>query len=151
MLSASLNKTFPSIIISYVPNQFKSLQALGQLKHTKYTDNDIINKKIYLVYYYSLGFRVCVLDIYMKEFNKEGRKKMFFFNDALNTFYLRLVKNHPDSERETRCRHMGYSIRFAGSVLLYAQSHRHDSTYHGLCYTSRGVHDGTRYCSLGPP
>ena len=23
-------------------------------------------------------------------------------------------------------------------VLLYASSHRHDSTYHSLCYTSRG-------------
>ena len=36
---------------------------------------------------------------------KEGRKAMFLFNDALNTFYLRLygvrhmVKNHTDSER----------------------------------------------------
>ena len=35
---------------------------------------------------------------------KEGRKAMFLFNDALNTFYLRLygghmVKNHTDRER----------------------------------------------------
>ena len=35
----------------------------------------------------------------------EGRKEMFYFNDALNTFYLRLygvghmVKDHSDSER----------------------------------------------------
>ena len=35
----------------------------------------------------------------------EGRKEMFLFNDALNTFYLRLygvghmVKDHSDSER----------------------------------------------------
>ena len=35
------------------------------------------------------------------------------FNDALNTFYLKLhgvrhmVKNHSDRERETRCRHIG--------------------------------------------
>ena len=25
-------------------------------------------------------------------------------------------------------------------VLLYAPSHRQDNTYHGLCYTSRGVY-----------
>ena len=36
----------------------------------------------------------------------------FLFNDALNTFYLRLygirhmVKDHSDSERETCCDHM---------------------------------------------
>ena len=35
----------------------------------------------------------------------EGRKEMFLFNDALNTFYLRLygvihmVKDHSDSEK----------------------------------------------------
>ena len=40
---------------------------------------------------------------------------------------------------ESRCRHMGYSFRLAAMVLLYAPSHRQDSTYHGLCYTSRGA------------
>ena len=40
--------------------------------------------------------------------------------------------------KETRCRHIGYSYRLTASVLLYAPSHRQDSTYHGLCYTSRG-------------
>ena len=45
---------------------------------------------------------------------KEGN---VLFNDALNTFYLRLygvtymVKHHSDTERdETRCRHMDYSF-----------------------------------------
>ena len=77
---------------------------------------------------------------------KEGN---VLFNDALNTFYLRLygvihmVKDHSDSERETRCRHMGYSFRLAARVLLYA-SHRQDNTYHSLCYTSRGALAGTR-------
>ena len=46
--------------------------------------------------------------------------------------------------KETRCRHMGYSFRLAARVLLYAPSHRQDSTYHGLCYTSRGALAGTR-------
>ena len=55
-----------------------------------------------------------------------GRRKEgnVLFNDALNTFYLRLygvthmVKYHSDSEREeTRCRYMGYSFQLAARVL----------------------------------
>ena len=47
-----------------------------------------------------------------------GRKDgKCLYNDALNTFYLRLygvghmVKDHSDSEKETRCHHMGYSFQ----------------------------------------
>ena len=32
----------------------------------------------------------------------------------------------------TRCRHIGYYSRLAARVLLYAPSHRQDSTHHGL-------------------
>ena len=46
--------------------------------------------------------------------------------------------------KETRCRHIGYSYRLAARILLYAPSHRHDSTYHDLCCTSRGALAGTR-------
>ena len=53
--------------------------------------------------------------------------------------------------KETRCRHIGYSFRLTARVLLYAPSHREDSTYNGLCYTSRGVLAGTRNSSMGPP
>ena len=38
--------------------------------------------------------------------------------------------------KETSCRHIGYSFSLTARVLLYAPSHRQDSTYHGLCYTS---------------
>ena len=38
--------------------------------------------------------------------------------------------------KETHCRHMGYSFRLTARVILYAPSHRQDSTYHGLCYTN---------------
>ena len=91
-----------------------------------------------------------------RKIRKEGN---VVFNDALNTFYLRLygvthmVKDHSDSERgreETCCRHMGYFFRLAARVLLYASSHRQDSTYHSLCYTSRGTLAGTRNSSMGP-
>ena len=53
--------------------------------------------------------------------------------------------------KETRCRHIGYSFRLTARVLLYAPSHRQDSTYHGLCYTSRGAQAGTRNSSMGSP
>ena len=32
---------------------------------------------------------------------------------------------------------MGYSFQLAARDLLYAPSHRQDSTYHGVYYTSR--------------
>ena len=46
---------------------------------------------------------------------------------------------------------MDYSFRLTAMVLLYAPSHRQDSTYHGLCYTSRGALAGMRNSSMGPP
>ena len=54
-----------------------------------------------------------------------------------------MVKDHSD--------HIGYSLRLTARVLLYAPSHRQDSTYHGLCYTSRGALAGTRNSSMGSP
>ena len=50
--------------------------------------------------------------------------------------------------KETCCRHIGYSFRLAARVLLYAPSHRQDSTYHGLCYTSRGALAGTAFIRM---
>ena len=49
------------------------------------------------------------------------------------------------------CCHIGYSFRLAATALLYAPSHRQDSTYHSLCYTSHGALAGTRNSSMGPP
>ena len=46
--------------------------------------------------------------------------------------------------KETRCRQIGYSLRLTARVLLYAPSHRQDSTYHILCYISRGALGGTK-------
>ena len=53
--------------------------------------------------------------------------------------------------KETRCRHIGYSLQLTARVLLYAPSHGQDNTYHGLCYTSRGSLAGMRNSSMGPP
>ena len=86
---------------------------------------------------------------------KEGRNVLF--NDALNTFYLRLygvrhtVKDHSDNERGNPLPPHGRLFPISGRVLLYAPSHRQDSTFHGLCYTCRGALAGTRNSSMGPP
>ena len=53
--------------------------------------------------------------------------------------------------KETCCHHIGYSFRLTARVLLYAPSYRQDSTYHGLCYTSRGALAWMRNSSMGSP
>ena len=62
-----------------------------------------------------------------------------------------MVKDHLIVREETRCRHIGYSFYLAARVLFIAPSHRQDSTYHSLCYTSCGALAGTRNSSMGPP
>ena len=84
---------------------------------------------------------------------KEGN---VLFNDALNTFYLRLygvrhmVKDNSNNERGNPLPPHGLLFPIS-RVLLYASSHRQDNTYYGLCYTSRGALAGTRNSSMGPP
>ena len=75
-----------------------------------------------------------------------GRKEgNVLFNDALNTFYLRLygvghMVNDHLVRAKTCCCHMDYSFQLTARVLLYGPHHRQDNTYHGLCYTSRIEH-----------
>ena len=54
--------------------------------------------------------------------------------------------------REKTCCHhyMDYSFWIAPRVVfLYGPSHRHDSTYHSLCYTIQIVRDETCCCHMG--
>ena len=83
--------------------------------------------------------------IYFVSLCGRGRKEMFYLTTHSTHFiygymasdiWLRTI---PIVRKETRCRHIGYSFRLTARVLLYAPSHRQDSTYHGLCYTSRGA------------
>ena len=77
--------------------------------------------------------------------NKEGRKEIFY----LTTHSTHFIYGYMASDiwlrtilivkKETHCRHMGYSFRLTARVLLYAPSHIQYSTYHSLCYTSRGA------------
>ena len=101
-------------------------------------------------------------------FKQQGRKEgNVLFNDTLNPFYLRLygiihmVKDHSDSERGNPLPPHGllFPISSKGSFICIIpqtrrkwvkesrsdvklhnhSSHRQDSTYHGLCYTSRAL------------
>ena len=85
-----------------------------------------------------------------------GRKEMFYlmmhsthfiYGYMASDIWLRTILI---VREETRCRHIGYSFRLAARVLLYAPSHRQDSTYHSLCYTSRGALAETANSSMGP-
>ena len=86
-----------------------------------------------------------------------GRKEMFY----LTTHSTHFIYGYMASDiwlrtilivrKETRCRHIGYYFRLTARVLLYAPSHRQDSTYHGLSYNSRGALARTRHSSVGSP
>ena len=76
----------------------------------------------------------------------EGRKEERFYLTTPSTHFIYgymasdiWLRTIVIVRKETRCRHICYSFRLAARVLLYAPSHRQDSTYHGLCYTSRGA------------
>ena len=85
------------------------------------------------------------------------RERIFLFNDALNTFYLRLygvrhmVTDHSDSEKGNPLPPYRLLLSINSKGSLYPPSHRQDNTYHSLCYTSRGALAGMRNSSMGPP
>ena len=98
------------------------------------------------------------LSCYSQCSTKQEREREMFY---LTTHSIHLIYGYMASDiwlrtilivrKETRYRHIGYSYRLTARVLLYAPSHRQDSTYHGLCYTSRGALAGMRNSSMGPP
>ena len=71
---------------------------------------------VYVYVFHFNMFSVSELNVGRKEGN-------VLFNDALNTFYLRL-RTILIVREETRCHHIGYSFRLAARVVLYAPSHR---------------------------
>ena len=72
---------------------------------------------------------------------------MFLFNDTQHILFMGIWC----VREETCCRHIGYFFRLTARVLLYSPSHRQDSTYHSLWYTSLGALAGTKNSSMGPP
>ena len=83
---------------------------------------------------------------YDKRIPMEGRKEgNVLFNDALNTFYFTVIWRRTYGKGP---------LRLTARVLLYVPYktiYIQDSTYHGLCYTSRGALAGTRNSAVGPP
>ena len=128
MLSASLNKTFPSS------------WAMGQ-RH--YLLEYLLTPKIWVGHKQGKSPKFDRL---------RGRREREMF--YLTTHSTHFIYGYMASDiwlrtilivrKETRCRHIGYSYRLTAKVLLYAPSHRQDNTYHSLCYTSRGALAGMR-------
>ena len=90
--------------------------------------------------------------------NMSGRRKEMFYLTTHSTHFIYgymasdiWLRTIQIARKETRCRHIGYSFQLTARVLLYAPSHRQDSTYHGLCYTSRRALAGTRNSSMCSP
>ena len=106
---------------------------------------------------HTIAFVIPVVEHWLGH-EQEGRKEMFYLMMhsthfiycymASDIIWLRTILI---VRKETRCRHIGYSFRLTARVLLYAPSHRQDSTYHSLCYTRRGALAGMRNSSMGPP
>ena len=55
-----------------------------------------------------------------------------------------MVKDHSDSEKGNPLLPHGLFFPIGSKFFLFAPSHRQDSTYNGLCYTSSGALAGTR-------
>ena len=98
----------------------------------------------------TLRYRVKLRDFVTSVANVTRSEGYILFNDALNTFYLRLygvghmVEDHSDSERQNPLLPHGllFPINIKGSFIC---------TIHGLCYTSRGALAGTINSSMCPP
>ena len=75
--------------------------------------------------------------------SKEGRKEGNDFLTMHSTHFIYgymasdMVKDHSDSEKGSPLPPHRLLFPINSKFFLYAPSHRQDSTYHGLCYTSR--------------
>ena len=138
-------KPFVQIIISvhrcvHVPNY--------STHDSQYTKQ--LMKHLFATYLFSFNMATsCYTSMQRKEmFYLTTHSTHFIYGYMASNIWLRTILI---VRKVTRCRHIVYSFRLTPRVLLYAPSHRHDSTYHGLCYTSRGSLAGTRNSFMGPP
>ena len=82
--------------------------------------------------------------------SREGRKEMFYLTTHSTHFiYGYMASDHSDSEKGNPLPPHGLLFPINSKGSFYASSHRQDSTYHGLCYTSREALAGTRNSSVG--
>ena len=81
---------------------------------------------------------------------KQIQERNVLFNNTLNTFYLwlygvgHMVKDHSDSGRKPVAATTWATHQLAARSLLYAPSHRLDSTYDSLCYTSHKINSNKK-------
>ena len=151
MLSASLNKTFPSF-----------LSVTARVFRTR-TPSVCLVWDCSTYFYLTMHSTHFIMVIWHRTYGKgplgerENRcchigyslrlaaRKCFYLTTHSTHLVTVIWRRTVQIAREvTRCHHMGYSFLLTARVLLYAQSLRQDSTYHSLCYTSRGVLAGTR-------
>ena len=84
----------------------------------------------------------------------KGRKERFYLMMHSTPFIYGFMvsdiwlKDHSNRERERGNLLLPHGLFFPARVLLYAPSHRHDSTCHSLCHTSRGSLAGMRNSSM---
>ena len=134
MLSASLNKTFPSFL-PYLLNFAKIQLETNKVKKECYVIRQ--DNTTPAATYEGENTVMMLQTARYKSGRKEGN---VLFNDALNTFFIYgfmasniWLRTRQIAREETRSCHMGYSFRLAARVLIYASSHQQDNTYHSLC------------------
>ena len=73
----------------------------------------------------------------------------FIYDYMASAIWLRTIQIA--REETCWCHYIGYSYRLAARVLLYALSHRQNSTYHSICYFKCGAWLEFVFISMGPP
>ena len=145
MLSASLNKTFPS----FLPISLYHLVRPHCLTFSPFCHSLCLSLASELPCFHSLSFPTeCSYKREREMFYLTTHSTHFIYSYMASDIWLRTILI---VRKETRCRHIGCSYSLTARVLLYAPSHIQDNTYHGLCYTSRGALAGMRNSSMGPP
>ena len=90
--------------------------------------------------------------VYRIDQNKQDYKRRKEGNVLFNYGYIsvrHIVKDHSDCKKGNLLPPHRLLFLINSKDFLYAPSHRQDSTYHGLCYTSRGALAWTRNSSMG--
>ena len=112
-------------------SKFKIVERVGMEFTLLWYNSNILRDKISMFVILRKGKEMFYLTMHLPH---------FIYGYMASDLWLRTI---PIVRKETCCRHIGYSFRLTARVLLYASSHRQDSAYHGLCYTSRGALAGT--------
>ena len=128
------HKLFPFIKNSHygvIPHYYRCWDSLFLIKMPSNVSSSSVSASLWLWPFVSDDTWCCTMGL-------PGTKEFFY----LTTYSTHFIYGYMASDiwwrtiqiarDETCCRHSGYSFRLAARVLLYASSHRQDSTYHGL-------------------